>query len=63
MKYGYELEILWGYTFDKGNIFKDYVDFLYDFRSQYPSSHPLNFIAKLLMNSLYGRFFMIDQFA
>jgi DNA polymerase type B, organellar and viral len=30
--------------------------------SQYPKSHPLNFIAKILLNSLYGRFGMDDNF-
>jgi hypothetical protein len=31
-------------------------------RLQYPKSDPLNLICKLLMNSLYGRFGMLDQF-
>jgi hypothetical protein len=39
------------------------VDFLYNLRCQYPSSHPLNFIAKILLNSLYGRFGMDDNFS
>ena len=62
VKYGYRFEILWGYTFDKGYIFKDYVEFLYNLRSEYPRSNPLNFIAKILLNSLYGRFGMDDNF-
>ena len=62
IKWGYQIEILWGYTFESENIFKDYVDFLYNLRSEYSSSHPLNYIAKLLMNSLYGRFGMDDNF-
>jgi hypothetical protein len=62
MKFGYQFEILWGYKFDKGEIFKDYVDFLYNIRLQYPKSHPLNYIAKILLNSLYGRFGMDDNF-
>jgi hypothetical protein len=32
-KYGYDFEILWGYTFEIKIIFKDYVDTLYDIRS------------------------------
>jgi hypothetical protein len=36
---------------------------LYDLRSQYDKSNPLNFIAKILLNSLYGRFGMDDNFA
>jgi len=43
-------------------IFETYVDFLYNLRSQYDKSNPLNFIAKILMNSLYGRFGMDDNF-
>ncbi len=61
-KYGYKFKILWGYTFESKNIFKDYVNFLYNLRLQYPKSDPLNFIAKILLNSLYGRFGMDDNF-
>ena len=45
---GYKFEILWGYKFQSKNVFKKYVDFLYNLRIQYPRSHPLNLIAKLL---------------
>jgi hypothetical protein len=62
IKFGYKFEILWGYTFERKNIFKDYVDFLYNFRLNYPKDDPLNLIAKLLLNSLYGRFGMDDNF-
>jgi len=61
-KYGYKFKILWGYTFDKGFIFKDYVNILYQFRLQYPKSDPMNYLAKILLNSLYGRFGMDDNF-
>jgi DNA polymerase type B, organellar and viral len=62
IKYGYEFEILWGYTFKPKNIFKGYVETLYELRTKYPKSNPLNLVAKLLLNSLYGRFGMIDSF-
>src|SRR6266699_1794691 len=62
IKYGYKFDILRGYTFESENIFKDYVEFLYNLRSQYPSTDPMNFIAKILLNSLYGRFGMNDNF-
>ena len=62
MKYGYKFNILWGYTFEKGYIFKNYVDFLYNLRLNYSKSDPLNYIAKILLNSLYGRFGMDDNF-
>jgi len=63
IKYGYKFNILWGYKFERKNIFKDYVDFLYNFRLNYPKSDPLNYIAKILLNSLYGRFGMDDNFS
>jgi DNA polymerase type B, organellar and viral len=62
MKYGYKFEILWGYTFKSGYIFSDYVNTLYNFRLQYPKSDPMNYLAKILLNSLYGRFGMDDNF-
>jgi hypothetical protein len=61
-KYGYEFEILRGYTFDKAIVFKEYVDNLYNLRLQFPKSDPMNYISKLLLNSLYGRFGMDDSF-
>jgi hypothetical protein len=61
-RFGYKFDILWGYTFERCNVFKDYVDFLYNLRLEYDKSNPLNFIAKILLNSLYGRFGMDDKF-
>jgi hypothetical protein len=58
IKYGYQFEILNGYQFDKGNIFKEYVLKMYNLRLQYDKTDAMNLIAKLLMNSLYGKFGM-----
>jgi len=58
MKFGYTFEILQGYQFKKGFIFKEYVNKMYELRLEYAKSHPMNLIAKLLMNSLYGKFAM-----
>lgn len=59
IKFGYQIEVLRGYYFtDKTTIFKDYVLQLYSLRLEYDKSHPMNMVAKLLMNSLYGRFGM-----
>jgi hypothetical protein len=58
IKYGYQFEILKGYQFDKGYIFKEYINKMYNLRMQYNKAHPMNLIAKLLMNSLYGKFAM-----
>jgi len=63
LKYGYKFEVLWGYTFNKSYVFKDFVDNLYNLRLTYPKSDPMNYIAKILMNSLYGRFGMDDNFS
>lgn len=58
-KYGYQIEVLRGYYFTgKKTVFKDYVLQLYSLRLEYDKSHPMNMVAKLLMNSLYGRFGM-----
>lgn len=62
LKLGYKINVLWGYSFNSENIFKDYVNFLYNLRLQYPKSDLMNFIAKILLNSLYGRFGMNDNF-
>jgi len=58
MRFGYQFEILKGYQFDQANIFEGYVQKMYSLRMEYPRSHPMNLIAKLLMNSLYGKFGM-----
>jgi len=58
IKYGYQFEIISGYQFNRGNLFEGYVEKMYTLRSQYDKTHPLNLIAKLLLNSLYGRFGM-----
>ena len=58
IKCGYQFEILRGYQFDKGDLFSGYVNKLYNLRKSYPKSNPMNLVAKLLMNSLYGKFGM-----
>jgi hypothetical protein len=55
IKLGYSFEIIRGYFFEKQEvIFKKYVTEFYNMRLQYDKAHPLNFIAKILLNSLYG---------
>jgi hypothetical protein len=58
IKLGYTFEIIKGYQFEKGNVFKDYITKMYNLRMEYAKGHPLNLVAKLLMNSLYGKFGM-----
>lgn len=54
-KYGYKFKIKRGYLFDRGNLFTDYVDFLYDLKKNSLKNTPNYIISKLLLNSLYGR--------
>nr|CAI9430479.1 DNA polymerase [Fomitopsis pinicola] len=54
----YNFKINSGYLFDSDYVFTDYVKDLYTIRKSYPKSDPMNYISKLLMNSLYGRFAM-----
>ena len=55
MKYGYTFEILEGYEFERGNVFKEYVQKMYNLRLEFEKGHAMNLIAKLLMNSIYGK--------
>jgi DNA polymerase type B, organellar and viral len=59
---GYSFNIIRGYTFEYKIIFKEYIDRMYNLRLQYPKTDPMNLIAKLLMNSLYGKFGMKAEF-
>ena len=61
-KFGYTFEILSGYTFKSDFVFKDFITDLYQLRTNYDKSDPMNYIAKIIMNSLYGRFGMDDNF-
>ena len=62
IKYGYKFEILRGYTFNQSIVFNGFVNILYSMRLAYDKSNPMNYIAKIIMNSLYGRFGMNDLF-
>jgi hypothetical protein len=63
---GYDIEILKGYTYSQSCntavLFKEYMDALYEMRTQFPKTNALNQIAKLLGNSFYGRFGMHPLF-
>jgi DNA polymerase type B, organellar and viral len=58
IKLGYKIEIIRGYQFKTANIFKEYIEKMYELRLHYNPGDPMNLIAKLLMNSLYGKFGM-----
>jgi hypothetical protein len=57
----YQFNVLEGYEFEKGYIFKEYVETMYALRMEYSKDDPMNYVAKLLMNSLYGKFGMKPQ--
>ena len=58
ISYGYKITVLEGYTFDKAIIFEEYVTKLYKIKENNSKDSAMYLIAKLLMNSLYGRFGM-----
>jgi len=58
MKYGYKFEIICGYIFNVQDIFSGYIEKLYELKANSDKNSPKYSIAKLLMNSLYGRFGM-----
>lgn len=63
IKYGYKFKIISGIFFEgRASIFSAFVKFLYNLRLQYPKGDPMNLIAKLLLNSSYGRLGMKDNF-
>nr|YP_010192425.1 DNA polymerase [Amanita sinensis]QZN08162.1 DNA polymerase [Amanita sinensis] len=45
-----------GYLFESKNIFKEYVESLFEMKKSVTKSDPKYMISKILMNSLYGRF-------
>lgn len=62
MEYGYTFKVIKGYTFEQANIFQEYVSELYKMKASASKSDPMYLIAKLLLNSLYGRFGMSNDF-
>ena len=61
---GYKIIVIRKFGFIRGKIFKDFIFLFYNIRKLYSKTNPLNKIAKLLLNSLYGRFgmqFVISQ--
>jgi hypothetical protein len=58
VRFGYQFEILNGYQFEKADIFSSFVNKMFALRQEFEKGHAMNLIAKLLMNSLYGKFGM-----
>jgi len=62
IKLDYKFKILRDYTFKKENIFNLFVTELYNIQLQYFKDNPMNYIAKILLNSLYGQIGIDDKF-
>lgn len=62
MEDGYKFKVINGYTFDQSNIFSEYITELYELKVNSTKDDPMYLIAKLLLNSLYGRFGMTNEF-
>jgi hypothetical protein len=62
IKFGYTFQIFKGYQFKTGVIFGNYVNTMFNLRVEYPKGHPMNETAKLMNNSLYGKFGMRSEF-
>jgi len=54
VKYGYKITIIYSVNFEKQDLFSGYVDKLYEIKANSTGSRRA--MAKLLLNSLYGRF-------
>lgn len=60
---GYKIEVVNGFYFTKAEkLFTNYVDSMYNLRLSFEKGSPMNYIAKLLMNSLFGRFALDDRY-
>jgi hypothetical protein len=55
---GYKFKVLSGIIFETENIFKEYVEYFFNLKKNSGKNSPHYTIAKLLLNTLYGRFGM-----
>jgi hypothetical protein len=58
LELNYKFKIFRGYLFEKGDIFSEIIDKLYEIKKNSKTGSPDYIISKFLMNSLYGRFGM-----
>lgn len=58
IKNGYVIKPIYGYSFERGHIFKEYVETLLSERQKHAKNSCENMVIKLLLNSLYGKFGM-----
>ena len=53
--FGYKFRIIRGYLFDTVIMFEEFVNYFNGIKSNTPKDNPRYYIAKLIMNSLYGK--------
>ena len=53
--YGYKVNLLYGYKFERESIFTKFVNNFYNIRLKTEKNSPENVIAKLILNSVFGR--------
>ena len=62
--FGYQFQILEGYVFSERKVlFSEYMSTLYKLRISFAKDNPMNMVAKLLLNSFYGRWGMVPYFS
>ena len=54
----YQITTSQGYLWFSQSIFEDFVIRIYKLRNLYPKDYPMNYICKLFLNSVFGRFAM-----
>lgn len=55
-KFGYKIEVQYGYLFESEAIFEEYILDMYKIKQNSHKTDAMYLISKLLMNSLFGRF-------
>lgn len=53
--YNYKFKVLRGVLFPQTVLFEDFINHFYDIKSKTPKDNPRYFIAKIILNSLYGK--------
>ena len=56
LEIGYTIKIHYGYKFQRARMFNEYIDYFYEKKKTTERNSPQNQLAKLCLNSLYGKF-------
>ena len=55
VNFGYKFNIIRGFLFARTVVFKEFVEYFYNMKSKCTKDNPRYYIAKLMMNSVYGK--------